>query len=55
MYSDLVQHFDNISEPISVYFQIKLKKIINASAPSHDVEVRKKRADSILGEKKIIK
>lgn len=38
MYSDLVQYFDNISESVSTYFQIKLKKLINISAPRQEMQ-----------------
>jgi len=33
MYSDAVQYLDTISEPVAVYFQSKLRKLMTISAP----------------------
>lgn len=55
MYSDAVQYFDTINEPVSAYFQSKLRKLVIVSAPKKpDVVEKRKKAQAAVDEQKIL-
>lgn len=49
MYSDSVQYFDTISEPVAVYFQSKLKKLMVSQSPKRSEQTEKrKKAEAVI-------
>jgi hypothetical protein len=55
MYSDSVQYFDTNSEPVAIYFQTKLRKLMLMAAPKKPEAVEKrKKAEAVLEEGRIL-